>query len=141
MEDEALQPKVGIGVMILKDGKILLGKRKNAHGEGEYAFPGGHLEHLESIVACAKRETAEETGIEIANVRFLRLLNLTAYAPKHYVHLTMLADWTAGEPRVLEPEKCEGWAWHDPERLPEPVFATVAGDVEAMRTGRNFFDA
>jgi len=141
MEDEALRPKVGIGVMILKDGKILLGKRKNAHGEGEYAFPGGHLEHLESIVACAKRETAEETGIEIANVRFLRLLNLTAYAPKHYVHLTMLADWASGEPRVLEPEKCEGWEWHDPERLPEPVFATVAGDVEAMRTGRNFFDA
>ena len=37
------KPKVGVGVMVFKDGKILLGKRKGAHGEGEQAFPGGLL--------------------------------------------------------------------------------------------------
>ena len=36
--------KVGIGVIVLKDGKVLLGKRKNAHGEGSWSFGGGHLE-------------------------------------------------------------------------------------------------
>ena len=49
------KPKVGMGIMILKDGKILLGKRKNSHGSGEYAFPGGHLEYMESFEGCAKR--------------------------------------------------------------------------------------
>lgn len=45
---EQQKPKVGIGVMILKDEKVLLGKRKGSHGEGEYSFPGGHLEYMES---------------------------------------------------------------------------------------------
>lgn len=33
------RPKVGVGVAIIKDGKVLLGKRKNAHGEGTWSFP------------------------------------------------------------------------------------------------------
>ena len=43
------RPKVGVGVMVFKDGKILLAKRKGSHGAGEYAFPGGHLEFGESF--------------------------------------------------------------------------------------------
>lgn len=87
------RPKVGVGVMIFKDGKILLGKRVGAHGSGEYALPGGHLEHLESIVACARREVLEETGLEIENVRFSQLTNLVGYAPKHYVDIGLITDW------------------------------------------------
>lgn len=37
------RPKVGLGVFIMKDGKVLLGKRKNAHGDDDWCFPGGHL--------------------------------------------------------------------------------------------------
>ena len=66
----AQRPKVGIGVMIFKDDKILLGKRKGSHGEDEYAFPGGHLEYMESFAGCARREVSEECGIEIDNIRF-----------------------------------------------------------------------
>ena len=139
--EEPLRPKVGIGVMVLKEGKVLLGKRKNAHGEGQYAFPGGHLEHLESIAGCAVRETNEETGVIIGNVLFLRLLNLTAYAPDHYVHLTMVADWVSGTPQVMEPDKCEGWDWHPLDALPSPLFATIEGDLEALATGKTFYDA
>jgi 8-oxo-dGTP diphosphatase len=36
------RPKVGVGVCIVKDNKVLLGKRKNSHGDGTWAFPGGH---------------------------------------------------------------------------------------------------
>jgi len=135
------QIKVGIGVMVIKDNKVLLGKRKGAHGEGEYAWPGGHLEYMESIIECAKREVREETGMEIKNVHFLRLLNLKQYAPKHYVDIGMIADWKSGEPRVLEPDRAEFWAWYDLDKLPEPLFNTTASNIEAYRTGRNFFDS
>src|SRR5690606_16071274 len=89
------KPKVGIGVMIVHDGKVLLAKRKGSHGADQYAFPGGHLEHGESFAECAIRETMEEAGIEINNVRFLFVANVLTYMPKHYVHLTLLADWVS----------------------------------------------
>lgn len=56
-------PKVGVGIMVMKNGKVLLGKRKGSHGTGKYAWPGGHMEHMESFEECAKREVREETEI------------------------------------------------------------------------------
>lgn len=133
--------KVGIGVMIFKDGKVLLGKRKGSHGEGEYAWPGGHMEYMESFEDCAKREVKEETGMEIDNVRFLRLYNLKDYAPKHYADIGLIADWKSGDPQIMEPHRIEGWDWYDPENLPSPLFSTLPSYFEALKTGRNFWDA
>jgi 8-oxo-dGTP diphosphatase len=53
------RPAVGVAAIVTKNGKVLLGKRKGAHGEGSWAFPGGHLEFNESIEDCAKREVFE----------------------------------------------------------------------------------
>jgi 8-oxo-dGTP diphosphatase len=133
--------KVGIGVMVIKDGKVLLGKRKESHGQGEYAWPGGHFEYMESFEGCAKREVKEETGLEIENVRFLRLMNLKQYAPKHYVDIGLSADWKSGQPQVMEPNKVESWAWYDIDNLPEPLFSTLPSYIEAYKTGKNYFDA
>lgn len=135
------KPRVGIGVMILKDGKVLLGKRKGSHGKGEYSFPGGHLEHLESFEDCAKRETKEECGIEIKNVRFQFLYNMTKYTPKHYVHINLLADWKTGEPQVLEPEYSEHWGWYDIDNSPQPLFDAVQLALKAYKTGQKYFDS
>jgi len=43
MENKKEYPKTGIAVMVIKESKVLLGKRKNAHGAGDYAFPGGKI--------------------------------------------------------------------------------------------------
>jgi len=137
--EENQRPKVGIGVMIFKNGKVLLGKRKNTHGAGEYAWPGGHLEYMESFEDCAKREVAEEAGIKITNVRFLRLMNLKGYN-KHYTDIGLMADWENGEPKVMEPDKCEGWDWYDINNLPQPLFRPVPSYIEAHKTGKNYFD-
>lgn len=132
--------QVGIGILIFKNGKALLSKRKGSHGRGEYASPGGHLEFGESFAECAKRECREETGIEIKNIRFVRLANLKKYEGKHYVDVGLAAEWKSGEPRVLEPEKAESWDWYDIDNLPKPLFATIESYFEAMKTGQNFFD-
>ena len=138
--DATKVPRVGLGVMVFRDGKVLIGKRKNSHGAGEWAWPGGHLEYMESLEACAKREVMEEVGIEIKNIRFLRLLNLKVYAPKHYVDLAFIADWASGEPRVCEPDKYESWEWRAVDDLPNPLFAGENESVEAFKTGKNYFD-
>ncbi len=133
---EANRPKTGVGVMIFKDGKILLGARKNAHGEGSYSFPGGHAEGGESWEETAKREVLEETGITIKNVRFQFVSNETYYAPKYYTHIGMVADWESGDPQVMEPDKCDGWAWYSLDALPKPLMAMVITTLEAYKTGK-----
>jgi len=110
---ERNHPHVGVGVMILTEEKVLLGQRKGPHGAGEYAFPGVHLEYGESFAACAQRETREESGLEITNIRFQFVANIMYYAPRHYVHIGLIADWKRGTPAVLEPEASATWAWYE----------------------------
>lgn len=135
------RPRVGIGVLVMKEGKVLLGKRRGSHGDGEYASPGGHLEHLESVADCAAREVAEETGLVIGEPRFVRAMNLTTYAPKHYIDLMFVADWIAGEPAALEPDKSESWAWYALDALPSPLFATLPSAIAALRGGPVWLDS
>ncbi len=133
--------KVGIGVMIIKDGKILFKKRKASHGTGEWSFPGGHLDYMESFEDCARRETREEAGIEIKNIRLNYLANIKTYVPKHYADIGLLADWDNGEPQVLEPEKNETWEWFDIDALPTPIFPPTQQGIQSYKTGKiNYYD-
>lgn len=132
--------KVGVGILVFKNGKVLLTKRKQSHGKGEYGGPGGHLEFGESFMGCAKRECKEEAGIEITNIRFLCLSHVKRYKGKHYVDVGLLADWESGEPQALEPKKLGKWEWYDLDKLPKPLFAAEGTYFKALKTGQNFFD-
>lgn len=131
---------VGVGVLIVKDGKVLLHRRRTSHGTGEFSSPGGHLEHMETIEQCAKRETKEECGIEIDNIKFLFFANVRKYSPKHYAHVGVIATWKSGEVRNLEPDKAELWDWYDLDNLPQPLFEFSRLGIESYKTGKIFFD-
>ncbi len=119
------RPKVGVGVCIVKDNKVLLGKRLNSHGQGLWAFPGGHLEFGESLAECAHREVAEETGLVIGNIRRGPYTeDFFAVENKHYITIIMVADYVSGIATVLEPHKCEQWQWFSLDQLPQPLFHT-----------------
>lgn len=122
----ALSPQVGIGAIVVKDNKILVGKRKNAHGDGHWGFAGGHLEFLESPEECAAREALEEAGITIANPRVVAYTNdVFENEEKHYITFYVLADHVDGEPAVKETDKCEEWQWVEWENLPRPLFLPI----------------
>jgi len=131
--------KVGVGLFILKDGKVLLGKRKNAHGSDQYAGPGGHLEYGETAEQTALREIAEECGIKVKNLKMLCVSDLLTYFPKHYVDIGFSAEWESGEPEVLEPEKCESWGWYDIDNLPGEPFGCLTAYIESYKTGKKYF--
>lgn len=120
------RPKVGLGVMIKKDNKFLLGKRKNAHNEGSWCFPGGHLEFGESWEECARRETREEAGIEIKNVKLTIVNNdISKIEHTHYVTICMEAEYSSGEAKVMEPDKFECWNWFEQDKLPTPLYIST----------------
>lgn len=117
-----IRPKVGVGVYVIKEGKILLGKRKNSHGEGDWAVPGGHLEFGESIEACAARELAEETGLKATSIETGLWSNDVIDGNKHYITFFAVVKDFEGEPQLLEPDKCEGWQWFSLGALPPHLF-------------------
>lgn len=123
---ENQRPKVGVCVLIVKNSKFLMGKRKGSHGEGTWAPPGGHLEFGESIEDCARREVMEETGLKIKNIRKVTFTNdILLKENKHYVTCTVIAEYDSGELAIKEPHKCERWEWFSVSDFPEPMFIPV----------------
>ena len=54
-----------VGMVILKDNKILMVKEAKTECYGKWAFPAGHLEKNETVFEGALRETKEETGCTV----------------------------------------------------------------------------
>ncbi|MGD2169567.1 MAG: NUDIX hydrolase [Chlamydiota bacterium] len=124
-------PRVGVGCVVRKEGKVLLGKRKGSHGEGSWAFPGGHLEYGETVVDCAARELIEETGLKALSLHEGPWVeNIMTESQKHYITVFVFIDEFTGEPELLEPNKCEGWQWFSWDDLPKPLFSTISSLIE-----------
>ncbi|MBA2880236.1 8-oxo-dGTP diphosphatase [Desulfosalsimonas propionicica] len=124
-------PMVGVGVIVLRNGLVLLGRRRGAHGAGTWALPGGHLEYGETVEACAAREVKEETGLDIHSItRGPYTSDVFPEAGKHYVTLFVTARSGSGEAQICEPARCAAWQWFDWSDLPEPLFPPLASLLE-----------
>lgn len=133
---DAQVPRIGVGVIVQRGDRVLLGKRRStSHGDGVWQFPGGHLEWGETPEQCALREVREETGLAVRIVGRGPYTNDyfaagIADADKHYVTLFVLAESEQGEPQRLEPDKCEAWAWFAWDALPAPLFLPIVHLLE-----------
>ena len=120
---------VGFGVLILKNEKILLGKRhtdpikasSDLHGEGTWTMPGGKLHFGETFEEGARREVMEETGIQVGKLRCISLSN-NIVRDAHFVTVGFLCEDFNGEAKVKEPDEITEWKWFDIEKLPAPMF-------------------
>ncbi len=120
------RPYIGVAVIVIRDDRVLLGKRRNAHGAGTWQFPGGHLEFGETIEGCAQRELFEETGLTITSQRMGPFTNdYFEDEGKHYVTLFVIADRTSGEVQLREPDKCARWDWFPWREMPKPHFLPI----------------
>jgi 8-oxo-dGTP diphosphatase len=115
------QLKVGCEVFIIKDGKLLMGKRKNCFGAGSWALPGGHLEFGEKLVAALQRELVEELDIHDAELELIAITD-DPQESLHYLHISFELKNFDGEYKLMEPEFCEEWRFHDLDNLPENIF-------------------
>ena len=73
---------------------------------------------------CAKREVKEETGldVEVDWGAYAAINDIMPNDARHYVIIFMKARYIGGEPKNMEPDKCEGWEWHKWASLPRPLF-------------------
>jgi len=123
------RPGAGVLVILQCNDKILLGKRKGSHGNGEWSFPGGHLEMNETPDECGKRELLEETGIDIHDLTPIDMgytNDIFISDSKHYI--TIYQKYLINEviyAEMKEPNKCFEWMWADIHNLPTPLFLCV----------------
>ena len=140
MSDLNKDIQVCVGVMIFKERKVLLGKRNGKHAPGEYSFPGGRVDYMESFEDAIKRETEEESGIKIKNIKFQCLANIDRYSYRHDVLTGLVAEWDEGIERTDPNERIGDWSWYDLEELPEPIFLPTAILIDSYKTGKNYYD-
>ena len=105
MSDYPNRPLVGVGVVVIKDGRVLLIRRGKPPRAGAWSLPGGRQRLGETVREAARRELREETGVEAAVTVLLDVVDsitrddggAIAY---HYTLVDFLADWRSGEARA-----------------------------------------
>lgn len=132
-----MRPVVGIGVLVQKNGKFLLGRRMGKHGRNTWSVPGGHLEFGETFEECAAREVLEESNVKIKNIKFYTSVNnVFRDENKHSVTIFMLSDWSSGIAKTTEPDKFIDVGWFSLNDLPSPLFLPV---IQLQKTKPELF--
>jgi 8-oxo-dGTP pyrophosphatase MutT (NUDIX family) len=128
----AVDVQPGVGVVAIREGRLLVGRRLGAHGRGTWSTPGGKPLPHESTIECALRELWEETGLTSGGGREVAR-TLDGFASSRLVFDTRFVevDQVAGRVRAREPEKTDRWEWRNWDDLPEPLFPPVASLVSS----------
>jgi len=119
-------PKTSTAAIIINDQKLLVVKRNYEPFKGDWDFLGGFAQEGETPEEAHKREIKEELGVEID---IWGLLPHTDHIIKkenqHWVAINYLADIKSGEPRIMEPHKCEEIGWFKINKIPSKTTQTT----------------
>jgi 8-oxo-dGTP diphosphatase len=127
------RPIVGVGAVIVQQGKVLLARRGAPPLQGEWSLPGGVVELGETLRAAAEREALEETGLmveagEVLEI-FDRIIPGAEKRPQyHYVLVDFLCRVTGGELRSGTDVAEVAWASADELekfRLEKPALLVI----------------
>jgi len=129
MPPEKKRVGAGFGVILEKDGRILMGKRhpdpdkadSAFRSAGEWSLPGGKLEWGESFEDGAVREVKEETGITIKGPKVISVHNCKNQHA-HFMTVGLSTHEWEGEAKVMEPDEMTEWQWFNLDDLPSPRY-------------------
>jgi 8-oxo-dGTP diphosphatase len=109
------RPLVGVGGVVISDGRALLIRRGGPPLQGEWSIPGGMLELGETIEEGVRRELAEETGLEVRVLDFIEVFERIfpddhGKIKYHFVILDYLCTVVSGEARAASDVTAVAWA-------------------------------
>lgn len=129
-------PVLGVAVVVVKDGKILLGEDHTKGDNLYYGVPGGHLESGESLAEAARREVVEEAGVEINGLKLISVYEFFRKDKKRtYITIGFKAEWKSGKPKDESDSTRKNWAWFGLDELPEKIFPPDRILIERSKSG------
>ncbi|MBX4867858.1 NUDIX domain-containing protein [Rhizobium bangladeshense] len=129
-------PGLGVGLVILRHGRILLYKRMRPPEAGYWNIVGGKVDHMERAEEAARREAEEETGLSIGRIDRIGMTEQIIDADRqHWISILYLARDVDGEPQLTEPDKLSDFGWFPLTDLPEPLSAFTKAAIAALTTG------
>ncbi len=123
-------PKVAVGVVAQRRGRLLLVRRNHEPRLGEWSFPSGYVDAGEVLEEAAVRETKEETGLD---VRIQRLLGAYSAAGERVIFIAYAGRVTGGQIEVGA--ECQDVRFFPPDSLPPLAFSHDAAILRAWRLG------
>jgi len=114
------RPLIGVGVVVVKQGRVLLVRRAKAPLAGRWSLPGGRQRLGERVRDTARREVREETGLDVEVTALLDVIDSLVRVEAgelayHYTLVDFLAEWRAGG-AVAASDAAEV-VWADPADL------------------------
>lgn len=88
-----LAPLVGVGAVVVEQGRVLLVRRGTEPLKGQWSLPGGMLELGESLTGGVMREVREETGLIVETVELVELLDRIQRDGERVRYHYVLADY------------------------------------------------
>ena len=147
MTEEKKKVGAGFGIILEKEGKVLMGMRhpdpdkadSAFRSSGEWTLPGGKLEWGETFEKGAIREALEETGISIRNPKVISVHNCKN-EHAHFVTVGLLTKEWEGEAQVMEPDEITEWQWFDLKNLPAPIYFPSKEVLENYAEGKFYIE-
>lgn len=113
------RPIVGVGVVVWRDDRVLLVRRGKPPRIGQWSLPGGAQELGETVAETARREVLEETGLGLASVDLLTVVDLVEREPAggrvlyHYTLIDFTAEAAPGEAVAADDAAAVAWFARD----------------------------
>ncbi|MEM7443382.1 MAG: NUDIX hydrolase [Pseudomonadota bacterium] len=109
------RPRIGVGVVVWSDDRVLLIQRGKSPGKGEWSLPGGSQELGETLFEAAAREVLEETGLTVRPAAILTAVDNIVRDPDgaiayHYTIIDVLAELVGGEVTPGDDAQDARWA-------------------------------
>jgi ADP-ribose pyrophosphatase YjhB (NUDIX family) len=124
-------PKVAVGVVIARNGQILLNRRAIDPGKGRWSFPSGYVDLGESTAGAAVREVKEETGYD---VELRGLVGVYSEATRPVVFVVYGGELVGGE--LMPCDEVEEVKLFGADDLPALAFEHDSQIVRDWQTGR-----
>ena len=128
-----------VHLFLIKDGKVLLLRRFNTgYEDGKYSVPAGHIDGKEKATSAMIREAREEAGIDLSEEQLRMVHVMHRKSDEERIDFFFEATAWKGQPKIMEPTKCDDLNWVSVDQLPNNVIPYVRTGIENYRKNISF---